>query len=579
MEPRRRFKFLKELAQGGFGKVYLAEMVTGENFSTIVAIKLLHGRWLGNDEIVMRSRDEARLLGKLRHSNIVRVEDLTSINGQCAIVMEYLKGVDLKQVATWLKERNRVFPRKALFESIGAIATALEAAYSTTPVGAASPLSVIHRDIKPSNAMVTVEGDLKVLDFGTARATFEEREAKTQVLSFGSQAYMAPERMLGEPDTPAGDIFSLGITMYELLTLDSYGKIHLREERFTPSMEERVDAIDLSTLPTELHAEIRNALKLMLSYEPLVRPSSGEVIELMEALAERMPDAGIKRFARETVKDIIEVSRPEVDPNDPCVGQMLFEDTSSVQDPKATMTDILPPYDERRLDDSVDLPGGKPSIGVDAPAAFAAPPAPPNVQSFTPGLAGEGRADPSVSGAGPRVRGPSPAGDVTSGTLVLGQDGEPKPAGGGLVKVLAGLVVLGLGAVVIAAGLYFFVVLPKTNVTMPDIPTTTTEPGAALPPGSPQLDWTPNAAGKGGVILQAPNGATEVVVTQTGGFRAEWDGSFNLRLKDLNPGNYRAKVKAKGASGAALSDFSVDADKTCILKYDKGGTWEKGECR
>jgi serine/threonine protein kinase len=272
MEPRRRFKFLKELAQGGFGKVYLAEMITGENFSTVVAIKLLHGRWLGNDEIVMRSRDEARLLGKLRHRNIVRVEDLTSINGQCAIVMEYLKGVDLKQVATWLKERGRVFPRKALFEAIGSIATALEAAYAHTPVGASTPLAVIHRDIKPSNAMVTVEGELKVLDFGTARATFEEREAKTQVLSFGSQAYMAPERMLGEPDTPAGDIFSLGITMYELLTLDSYGKIHLREERFGPALGEKVDAIDLSTVPAELQGEIRETLKLMLSYDPLVRP-------------------------------------------------------------------------------------------------------------------------------------------------------------------------------------------------------------------------------------------------------------------------------------------------------------------
>src|SRR4051812_20470339 len=102
-EPRRRFRFLRELAQGGFGKVYLAEMITGDNFSSIVAIKLLHGRWIGNDEVVMRSRDEARLLGRLRHRNIVRVEDLTAIQGQCAIVMEYLQGVDLKTVSSALK--------------------------------------------------------------------------------------------------------------------------------------------------------------------------------------------------------------------------------------------------------------------------------------------------------------------------------------------------------------------------------------------------------------------------------------------------------------------------------------------
>ena len=125
MQHRRRFKFLKELAQGGFGKVYLAEMITGENFSSVVAIKLLHGKWLGNDEIVMRSRDEARLLGRLRHRNIVRVEDLTSINGQCAIVMEYLQGVDLKTITTTLRENNKPFPRRSAFESAGAIAAAL----------------------------------------------------------------------------------------------------------------------------------------------------------------------------------------------------------------------------------------------------------------------------------------------------------------------------------------------------------------------------------------------------------------------------------------------------------------------
>ena len=188
MQHRRRFKFLKELAQGGFGKVYLAEMITGENFSSIVAIKLLHGRWLGNDEIVMRSRDEARLLGRLRHRNIVRVEDLTSINGQCAIVMEYLQGVDLKTITTTLREQGKRFPRRSAFESTGAIAAALDAAYSHRPLQGGEALQVIHRDIKPSNAMITIEGDVKVLDFGTARATFEEREAKTQVLAFGSQA-------------------------------------------------------------------------------------------------------------------------------------------------------------------------------------------------------------------------------------------------------------------------------------------------------------------------------------------------------------------------------------------------------
>ena len=107
MQPRRRFRFIKELSEGAFGKVYLAEMITGENFKSVVAIKLLHGKWTTHQEIVQRSRDEARVLGLLHHRNIIRVEDLTSINGQCAIVMEYLEGVDLKWMMSYLKDKGK----------------------------------------------------------------------------------------------------------------------------------------------------------------------------------------------------------------------------------------------------------------------------------------------------------------------------------------------------------------------------------------------------------------------------------------------------------------------------------------
>lgn len=583
MEPRRRFKFIRELAQGGFGKVYLAEMITGDNFSTVVAIKLLHGRWLGNDEIVMRSRDEARLLGKLRHRNIVRVEDLSSINGQCAIVMEYLQGVDLKAVGTWLKEKGKIFPRKALFECLGGMATALEAAFSTVPIGASQPLAVIHRDIKPSNAMITLEGDIKVLDFGTARATFEEREAKTQVLAFGSQAYMSPERMLGEPDTQAADIFALGITLYEMLTLEPYGKIHLREERFEPTMCERVDAIDLDTLGLDVQADVRDALKQMLAYDPTRRPSAARVMELMEELSDRAGDAGLKRFAREVVREIVEANKPPIDPTDPCVGQLLYEDVSAVVD-KASTTDVLPPPGQEPSPDddeepAIDLPGSKPNYGVEAPGAFAAPP-PPRVSTLTPGVAGREitgstpRPLPSTTSA-PRARGPSPAADVTSGTLVMGGNEQPR-SGGGIFKVVAALGLVFVLLVVGAGAAWYFVLRPKP-VEMPTLPTTPV-PGAGQKSGSAELDWSANASGKGGVILQVPEGATEVLITQTGGFRTEWDGSFNLRLKDLDPGTYRTKVRAKGSGAAPLSDFAVEADKTCLMVYTRG-MWEKGECR
>ncbi len=329
MEPRRRFRFLKAISEGSFGKVYLAEMVTGDNFSTVVAIKLLHGKWLGHEEIVMRSRDEARLLGLLRHQNIVRVEDLSSINGQCAVIMEYLEGVDLKHMVTFLTEKGEIFPRRAALEASAAIASALDAAYNHRPLQGGKPLRVIHRDIKPSNAMITSAGQVKVLDFGTARANFEDREAETQALAFGSQAYMAPERMMGDPDTPAADVFSLGITMYEILAGERFGKIFIREARFQTALEQKVAGLNLAMLDDNLAEQLRELLLQMMEYEPTARPTAGEVMDKLEEFSERASDMGLRRLCRQYVKVAMGQREPQEITHDPLTGTTLVEDRSS----------------------------------------------------------------------------------------------------------------------------------------------------------------------------------------------------------------------------------------------------------
>jgi serine/threonine protein kinase len=610
-EPRRRFRFLKELAQGGFGKVYLAEMITGDNFSSVVAIKVLHGRWVDNDEVVMRSRDEARLLGRLRHRSIVRVEDLTAIQGQCAIVMEYLQGVDLKNICTALREQGKTFPRQSICEVIGGIAAALDAAYNHKPLQGGESLKVIHRDIKPSNAMITAEGDVKVLDFGTARASFDDREAKTQALAFGSAAYMAPERLMGEEDRPAGDIFSLGVTLYEMLTLDSFGKIHIRPERFEKTVAERLASLDLTAFPEAVHDEFREAMRLMLAYEPENRPTSAEVVELMEAFGEQARDGGLKRFAREVVKDVIEAHIPEQDPNDPLTGQLVYEDSggfttnadgsvgvatgsvpkgsttshpkptgpasntgsgaisassaarSSGSSPRATAPPAVEPAEDddnpfkvpdELAEPPAELPVGKPSLPV--------PPTPPLMNTVTPkGI--EPREEPAARPA------PAP---------------EPEPSsGGGIGKVIVGLMVLGFLGVA-ALGVGWFVLRPGTPT--PEVPEgpppkegTPVADNPKLTKGASDMDFAPNSEGKGGVILQVPGGANEVVITSSTGFRTEWDGSANLRLKDLEPGAFRGKVKPKSGS-SVLADFSVEKGTTCVFSFNTGGgSWDKGECR
>jgi serine/threonine-protein kinase len=325
--PRRRFRILQEIAEGGFGKVFLAEQISPDGFSRIVAVKLLHAKWSQHDEVVMRTRDEARLLGLIRHQHIVKVEDLTSIDGKCALVMEYLEGVDLKWLTQFMRDKQLRFPRAAALEIAVAVASALDAAWNGVPLQGGEPLRVIHRDIKPSNVFVTLSGGVKVLDFGTARANFAEREARTQAISFGSQGYMAPERTLGGSDTPAADVFSLGVTLYEILRLDGFGRVHSRPLKFAAALDERLGALDLGTDEAWANG-VRTLLREMLQWESKDRPAAAQVAERAEDLAQGAHDDGLRRLCRTVVTDA-KAALPAIEDQDAITGTIVDEDPSA----------------------------------------------------------------------------------------------------------------------------------------------------------------------------------------------------------------------------------------------------------
>ena len=353
MEPRRRFRFLKQLSEGTFGKVYMSEMITDSNFSKIVAIKILHGKWVEHEEIVQRARDEARVLGLLNHRNIIRVEDLTSIKGKCAVIMEYLNGVDLKSLITYCKENGLPIPLKVILDIIEAVSSAMYAAYNVRPPQGGEALRLIHRDIKPSNIMLTTEGEVKILDFGTAQANFEDREAATVALTFGSAGYMAPERLLlDEKDRPSGDIYSLGVTFYELLTCKRFGKLNPSREKFEEEVHQRLKMCEADLDRYELNADVRAAisgvLRSMLSYEHEDRPDLQETLNQMEQLSTLVNDGSLRKFCREIVVACKEQNKSgNKNKTDPLEGTIVLEDSSSAFDRSAKMSglDISLPID------------------------------------------------------------------------------------------------------------------------------------------------------------------------------------------------------------------------------------------
>jgi serine/threonine protein kinase len=286
--PARQYELLGLLGEGGFGAVYLARFLGEGGFEKLVAVKVLNADLEDMVEIARRLRDEARILGLLRHRSIVGVDRLTRLDGRWAVVMEYVVGEDLAQ----LVRRGRV-PTGPALEIIADVASALHAAWHMLgPNG--QPLRLLHRDLKPANIRLTPDGDVKVLDFGVARAEFDTREAATRSVAFGTPSYMPPERLDLMPDGPEGDIYALGVVLFELLTqtrLPQTSANPKRHDRVLDEAHQRLRALDVPPQARQLVLDC-------MAYEPEARPSAGDLEVLAVRLSRALGEDPLRTWAR-----------------------------------------------------------------------------------------------------------------------------------------------------------------------------------------------------------------------------------------------------------------------------------------
>ena len=307
MAVARRFHLARELGVGSFGAVYLAEMESAGGFRRKVALKLLRPELDQVSDASRRLRDEARLLGRLRHRHIVQVDDLIRVNGRWAVVMEYVPGFDLEQLLLGLKAIGAPFPPLAAVQVTRAVALALDAAY-TGRAGGEEPLRVVHRDIKPSNVRLTEEGEVKVLDFGIARADFQGREAKTEQVRYGSVAYMSPERLLGEEELPGGDIYGVGCVLYELIVGAPLGRCELAPDRQMKQLDRAEaslrESLSAQEVPEREAAELCKTLRNMLAYEVGDRPTAMQLGQGLHDLGRRLPGDDLQGFCLRVFREI-----------------------------------------------------------------------------------------------------------------------------------------------------------------------------------------------------------------------------------------------------------------------------------
>jgi len=197
-----RYQIDGRIGSGGMAEVYRARDLMLER---TVAIKLLREDFTGDTAFRERFRQEAKAAANLSHPNIVMIHDFGFDDQQIFIVMEYVPGTDLKTI---LESRGILHVDEALPLIIQACAG----------VGYAHRTGLVHCDVKPQNMIVTPDKRLKVTDFGIARALASIHSQEVNHVVWGSPQYFSPEQAAGQPPSPASDVYSLGVVLYEMLT-------------------------------------------------------------------------------------------------------------------------------------------------------------------------------------------------------------------------------------------------------------------------------------------------------------------------------------------------------------------------
>jgi serine/threonine protein kinase len=212
-----RYDLLVELGRGGMASVSLARSIGSGGFERLAAVKLLHSGLCADPEFVEMFLDEARLAARLHHPNTAAIIDLGAEGTQLYMVMDYVEGDTLHAVQCGASARHQPLPLGVALRIVLDVLAGLDAAHELKSADGA-PLGMIHRDVTPQNVLVGVDGVARLVDFGIARAACRTAVTSVGVLK-GRLAFMAPEQLRGQLIDRRADVFSLGVTLWETLTL------------------------------------------------------------------------------------------------------------------------------------------------------------------------------------------------------------------------------------------------------------------------------------------------------------------------------------------------------------------------
>ncbi len=349
-----RYQLLEKIGSGGMAEVFKARMRGEEGFEKIVAIKRIVPHMAANDAFITMFVDEAKLAAQLNHNNITHIYDLGKVEAWHYIAMEFVEGKDLRTLLKLGKERSYPLPPELALFIAAKIANALDYAHRR-PAADGTELNLVHRDVSPQNILISYEGDIKLCDFGIAKAASKVSTTISGALK-GKLQYMSPEQAWGKRVDRRSDIFSLGAVLHEMLTgaplfegdTDMSILEQVREGEVEPpsrrgvEVSKRVDQIVLKALAKNPQERYQNASEMekdlhavLYAFQPSPGPADVAIYvhRLLEA-AESSPTGDEIDAAFDAARDSVPAPAPP--PALPKKGKgLLIQQTGEMQLPPA----------------------------------------------------------------------------------------------------------------------------------------------------------------------------------------------------------------------------------------------------
>ena len=300
-----RYRITERIAAGGMAEVFKGVAESLHGFRKTVAIKRILPNLTKNEKFVTMFLDEARLSLFLQHANIVQVFDIVRVDDTYFIVMEFVDGVDLKAIFEW---RRRIRKRLTVGQTIYMImevCKGLAYAHDLTNPETGRPLGIVHRDISPANVLMSRNGEIKLADFGLAKAASQVEATDPGVVK-GKMSYLSPEAARGENVDHRSDIFAVGILLYEALT--SKRLFYGESDYQTVEMVRNAKVPPIGQQNPEVESEFEEIVRKALARR--VEDRFQSATDLQDALAHYWFSRGLKMIQRD-IADLVRACQEE----------------------------------------------------------------------------------------------------------------------------------------------------------------------------------------------------------------------------------------------------------------------------